>query len=90
MAKRAHTNGSEDNRRYVVVIDRREEKGGVKRIKKKRDAALKLAERLNKQQRNVKVLAPNGAEIYPLPQAEGLSERSPVPTSLKHQPTPKR
>ena len=59
-------NDSEAKTKYVVVIDRRDDKAGVKRIKfQKRDAAIKLAELLHKRQTKVKVLNPSGQEIYP-------------------------
>ncbi len=65
MGKHAHTNASEAKTKYVLVIDRSDKKGGVKRIKfRQRDAAIKLAELLHKRQTKVKVLS-NGREIYP-------------------------
>ena len=60
------TNASEAKTKYVLVIDRSDEKGGIKRIKfRQRDAAIKLAELLHKRQTKVKVLNPSGQEIYP-------------------------
>ena len=65
MGKHARTNGLEPKKKYVLVIDRSDKKGGVKRIKfRQRDAAIKLAELLHKKQTKVKVLS-NGREIYP-------------------------
>lgn len=65
MGKYAHTNGSDGKAKYIVVIDRSDQKGGVKKIKfRQRDAAIKLAELLHKRQAKVKVLS-DGREIFP-------------------------
>jgi hypothetical protein len=63
----AHTNGSKAKGKYVVVIDRTEKKGEVRRVPfRERDAALKLAELIvRKKNSKVRVLNPNGFEIFP-------------------------
>ena len=67
MAKHAHTNGSEAKGKYVVEIDRTEQKGEIEKISfRQREAALKLAELLlRKRKSKVRVLSPNRQEIYP-------------------------
>jgi hypothetical protein len=66
MGKNAHTNGSEANGKYIVEIDRTEEKGEIKKVPfRQREDAIKLAELLHKRQSKVRVLNPNGQEIYP-------------------------
>lgn len=66
MAKHAHTNDSKAKGKYIVEINHGEEKGGIKKIKfRKVEAALKLAELLNKKRPKARVLNPNGQEIYP-------------------------
>jgi len=61
-----HAKDSGAKAKYVVVIDRKDEKAGVKRIKfKKREAAIKLAELLHKRKTDVKVLNPSGKQIFP-------------------------
>jgi hypothetical protein len=58
-------NHSESKVKYVLVIDRSDKKGGVKRIKfRQRDAAIRLAELLDKRRTKVKVLF-DGREIFP-------------------------
>jgi hypothetical protein len=63
----AHTNGSAATGKYIVVIDRTEQKGEVRRVPfRQREAALKLARlivRLRKSK--VRVLNPSGQEIFP-------------------------
>jgi hypothetical protein len=64
--RRHHLEGSRPLQgKYIVEIDRTEKKGEIKKIPfRKREAALKLADRLLKRQAKVKVLS-NGREIYP-------------------------
>ncbi len=66
MTRPTHTRGSGDGGKYVVEIDRAEEKGGIKKIRfRRREAALKLAQSLaRKRKSRVRVLSPNGQEIY--------------------------
>jgi hypothetical protein len=63
----AHTNGSEAKGKYVVEIDRTEQNGELKRVPfRQRDAALRLAELIvRKRNSKVRVLNPNGFEIFP-------------------------
>jgi hypothetical protein len=59
------SNKSGSNNKYVLVIDRSETKGEVRKIKfREREAAIKLAELLDKRKTKVKVLS-NGREIFP-------------------------
>ncbi len=66
MTRPAHTKGSGDGGKYVVEIDRAEEKDGIKKIRfRQREAALKLAQSLaRKGKSRVRVLSQNGQEIY--------------------------
>ena len=63
----AHTKGAKAEGKYIVVIDRTEKKGEVRRVPfQQRDAALKLAELIvRKKNSKVKVLNPYGQEIFP-------------------------
>jgi len=63
----AHTKSSKAKGKYVVVIDRTEQNGEVRRVPfRQRDLALRLAEWIvRKRKSKVRVLNPFGQEIFP-------------------------
>lgn len=64
---RMNASGAKARRKYVVEIDRTEQKGEIKKIPfREREDAVKLAELLlRKRKSKARVLNPDGQEIYP-------------------------